>query len=148
MNTADLPALDVAGRIDRLRALFPEAGIDALFVTRLVNIRYLTGFTGSAGLLLVGPDEVLFVSDGRYKDQSADQLAAAGVPARIEISGTEQKKPDPKALAAFCFKLVDAFELASNETPRRLAEIEARNKASVKLDEIDMSSMFKPAAKS
>ena len=100
MNTADLPALDVAGRIDRLRALFPEAGIDALFVTRLVNIRYLTGFTGSAGLLLVGPDEVLFVSDGRYKDQSADQLATAGVPARIEISGTEQKKIVHDAAAA------------------------------------------------
>ncbi len=87
-----LPALEVAGRIGRLRELFTEAGIDALFVTRLVNIRYLTGFTGSAGLLLVGPDEVLFVTDGRYKDQSADQLAAAGVEARIEISGTEQKK--------------------------------------------------------
>ena len=100
MNTADLPALDVAGRVDRLRALFPEAGIDALFVTRLVNIRYLTGFTGSAGLLLVGPDEVLFVSDGRYKDQSADQLATAGVPARIEISGTEQKKIVHDAAAA------------------------------------------------
>jgi hypothetical protein len=63
------------------------------------------------------------------------------------LSGTEQKKPDPKALAAFCFKLVDAFEQASNETPRRLAEIEARNKAAVKLDEIDMSSMFKPTVK-
>src|SRR5258706_7983402 len=63
------------------------------------------------------------------------------------LSGTEQKKPDPKALAAFCFKLVDAFEQASNETPRRLAEIEARNKAAVKLDEIDMSSMFKATPK-
>lgn len=63
------------------------------------------------------------------------------------LSGTEQKKPDPKALAAFCFKLADAFEQASNETPRRLAEIEAKNKASVKLDDIDMSSMFKPTAK-
>jgi len=62
------------------------------------------------------------------------------------LSGSEAKKPDPKALAAFCFKLVDAFEVASNETPRRLAEIEARNKAAVKLDEIDMSNMFKPGA--
>ena len=62
------------------------------------------------------------------------------------LASSEAKKPDPKALAAFCFKLVDAFEAASNETPRRLAEIEARNKASVKLDEIDMSSMFKPTA--
>jgi hypothetical protein len=63
------------------------------------------------------------------------------------LASGDAKKPDPKALAAFCFKLVDAFEQASNETPRRLAEIEARNKASVKLDDIDMSSMFKPAAK-
>lgn len=99
MTTA-LPALEVTGRIDRLRGLFAEAGIDALFVTRLVNIRYLTGFTGSAGLLLVGPDDVLFVTDGRYKDQSADQLAAAGVEARIEISGTEQKRIVHDAAAA------------------------------------------------
>ncbi|HUQ77093.1 MAG TPA: hypothetical protein VM183_20410 [Burkholderiales bacterium] len=58
------------------------------------------------------------------------------------LSGTEQKKPDPKALATFCFKLADAFEQASNETPRRLAEIEARNKAAVKLDEVDVSSFI------
>ena len=69
------------------------------------------------------------------------------------LAGGDQKKPDPKALAAFCFKLVDAFEVASNETPRRLAEIEAKNKASVKLDEVDLSSVFaastaaKPAPK-
>ena len=50
---------------------------------------------------------------------------------------------DPKALAAFCFKLADAFEQATNETPRKLAEIEARNKASVKLDEVDVSSFIK-----
>jgi len=63
------------------------------------------------------------------------------------LAGGDAKKPDPKALAAFCFKLVDAFEQASNETPRRRAEIEAKLKAGVKLDEIDMSSMFKPTAK-
>ena len=51
-------------------------------------------------------------------------------------------KPDPKALAAYCFRLVDAFEAASNETPRRLAEIEAKNKAAVKLDQVDLSSVF------
>jgi Xaa-Pro aminopeptidase len=100
MTTVELPALEVAGRIGHLRELFPEAGIDALFVTRLVNIRYLTGFTGSAALLLVGPEEVLFISDGRYKDQSADQLAAAGVQAQIEISGTEQKRIVHDAAAA------------------------------------------------
>ena len=59
------------------------------------------------------------------------------------LASSEAKKPDPKALAAYCFKLADAFEAASNETPRRLAEIEARNKAAVKLDEVDLSAVFK-----
>jgi len=58
------------------------------------------------------------------------------------LAGGDQKKPDPKALAAFCFKLADAFEAASDETPRRLAEIVARDKAAVKLDQVDISSMF------
>ena len=59
------------------------------------------------------------------------------------LAGSDQKKPDPKALAAFCFKLADAFEQATNETPRKVAEIEARNKASVKLDDVDVSSFIK-----
>ena len=68
---------------------------------------------------------------------------------RVYSNLAAPSKPDPKALAAYCFKLVDAFEQASNETPRRLAEIEARNKAAVKLDQVDISSMFaaNPAAK-
>src|SRR3954466_6362851 len=56
---------------------------------------------------------------------------------------SDQKKPDPKALAAFCFKLADAFEQATNETPRKMAENLARDKAAVKLDEVDVSSFIK-----
>ena len=59
------------------------------------------------------------------------------------LAGTEQKKPDPKALAAFSFRLADAFEEATNETPRKKAEIEARRKAAVKLDEVDLSGVLK-----
>jgi Xaa-Pro aminopeptidase len=81
----DLPPMDVAGRIGRLREQLEPAGCDALVVTDLTNVRYLTGFTGSAAILLVGTDEVLFVSDGRYRDQSAAELSDAGVDARIEI---------------------------------------------------------------
>lgn len=80
-----LPAMDTAGRIGRLRALFDKAQCDALLVTTLNNIRYLSGFTGSAAFLLVRTDEVVFVTDGRYRDQAAEQLGAAGVEARIEI---------------------------------------------------------------
>src|SRR5690606_34244166 len=67
---------------------------DGLLVTSLTNIRYLTGFSGSAALLLVAPDELLFVTDGRYRDQATEQLAAAGVDARIEIGRTSDEQRD------------------------------------------------------
>src|SRR5882672_4658947 len=67
-----------------------------------------------------------------------------GLAARVygTLSGTEQKKPDPKALAAFCFKLANAFEQATRETDRMQARIEAENKAAVKLDQVDVSSFI------
>lgn len=58
------------------------------------------------------------------------------------LAGGDAKKPDPKALAAFSFKLADAFEQATLETPRKRAEVEAANKAAVKLDQVDISAMF------
>jgi hypothetical protein len=63
------------------------------------------------------------------------------------LSGTDQKKPDPKALAAFSFKLADAFEQATRETDRMKARIDAENKAKVKLDEVDLSSVIAGSAK-
>ena len=83
-----LPAMDVARRIAELREAIGAGEVDALVVSKLVNVRYLTGFTGSAGLLLVLPDEVVLVTDGRYGQQASEQLAAAGVAARVEVSGT------------------------------------------------------------
>ena len=82
---AALAPLEVAGRLDRLRALLAAAGDDGdgrstrLLVTTPANIRWLTGFSGSAGLLLVTPERALLTTDGRYRTQSAEQLAAAGV---------------------------------------------------------------------
>ena len=84
--------MDVAARSTRLRPLFPDAGIDALVVTNPANIRYLTSFTGSAGVVLVTADELVLVTDGRYRDQAADQVRAAGVDARVEISSTAQRE--------------------------------------------------------
>jgi Xaa-Pro aminopeptidase len=92
-----LPAMDVAARVTRLRE---RLDVDALLVTKLVNIRYLTGFTGSAALLLVLPDELLFVTDGRYRDQAADELAAAGVFADVRIGLTVEGQADILGAAA------------------------------------------------
>src|SRR5262245_18193595 len=52
------------------------------------------------------------------------------------------KKPDPTALAAYTYKIAEGFDLASRETDRARAAIEAENKAKVKLDEVDLSSVF------
>lgn len=82
---AALPPMDVASRVDRLRPAVAEAGCDALLVTNLTNIRYLTGFTGSAAMVLVTATDAFFVTDGRYRDRSADEMAAAGVVADIRI---------------------------------------------------------------
>ena len=63
------------------------------------------------------------------------------------LAGGDNKKPDPKALAAFSFKLADAFEQATRETDRMKASIEAANKAAVKLDDVDLSSVFQSTKK-
>ncbi len=89
MRLDALPPMDLPARTRRLRERFADAGVDALLVTRLPNVRYLTGFTGSAAMLLVGAEESVFVSDGRYRDQAGEQLGVAGVDARIEISTTQ-----------------------------------------------------------
>jgi Xaa-Pro aminopeptidase len=95
--------MDVAGRVPRLRQRLDDAGCDALLVTRMVNIRYLTGFTGSAALLLVRPDDLVFVTDGRYRDQSALELGAAAVDARIDVGLTagRQREIVQEAAAGF-----------------------------------------------
>jgi Xaa-Pro aminopeptidase len=62
-------------RRDNLSARIGAAGLDAMLVTDLVNVRYLSGFTGSNAALLVfadGRDPVL-ATDGRYRTQAAQQ---------------------------------------------------------------------------
>lgn len=60
-------------RRERLRLLAADAEADALLVTRLVNVRYLTGFTGSNAALLVTPDRAVLATDGRYTTQAEEQ---------------------------------------------------------------------------
>ncbi len=87
--TGGLPPPEVDGRLDRLRAGFEVAGVDALVVTNPTNIRYLTGFTGSAGELLVGADAALLVTDGRYAEQAPTQVAESGT--EVAIAGTDRR---------------------------------------------------------
>jgi Xaa-Pro aminopeptidase len=97
--TDPLPEITVTGRLDRLRAAFGDHEIDALVVTTVPNVRYLTGFSGSAAVLIVTEDLAVLTTDGRYRTQSAEQLQRAGA-ANVEITigaGAEQRQA---ALAA------------------------------------------------
>ncbi len=89
-DTSPLPPLRVDGRLDRVRALLATAGgaddpVDALLVTAPSNVRWLTGFSGSAGMLLVTGETAVLTTDGRYRSQSEEQLAAAGVSGEVDV---------------------------------------------------------------
>jgi Xaa-Pro aminopeptidase len=61
-------------RADRVSARLAGQGIDLLLVTGLVNVRYLTGYTGSNGLAIVGPGTRRFLTDFRYAEQARAQV--------------------------------------------------------------------------
>jgi Xaa-Pro aminopeptidase len=91
-NPAEVPAasaaperlysLDtLARRIERVREAMHERGVDGMLVSHPQNRNYLTGFSGhddppldTAGMLIIGPDDVCLVTDGRYDIQAAGEL--------------------------------------------------------------------------
>jgi len=78
--------MEVGLRLGRLRASLDDAGCGALLVTSTTNIGYLTGFTGSAGLLLIDADRAVLVTDGRYRDQAPREIAGTGTEVEVEIA--------------------------------------------------------------
>lgn len=92
--TDELPPLEVAGRAGRVRSHLGELGAEALLVTDLVNVRWLSGFTGSAGRVVVLPGELVVIVDGRYGDQAAAQMGACGVEGRVAVGRTQAELRD------------------------------------------------------
>ena len=64
----------MSARADRLVEHLATAGAQAILVANLVNVRYLTGFTGSNALALIGPDVRAFATDFRYVEQAAEEV--------------------------------------------------------------------------
>lgn len=63
------------GRGDRLEAVLAEKGLDRMLVTDLINVRYLTGFTGTNGAAICGPGVRIFVTDFRYTERAAAEVS-------------------------------------------------------------------------
>jgi Xaa-Pro aminopeptidase len=64
----------MTSRAERLIDALPSTGVDLMLITNLVNIRYLTGYTGTNGLAVIGPDTRTFVTDFRYVTQAEEEV--------------------------------------------------------------------------
>jgi Xaa-Pro aminopeptidase len=81
--------IDVSTRRVRVwNGLHTGMGLDGLIVTDLTNLRWLTGFTGSNGIGVVLRDEIVIATDGRYGEQAAQQMDAAGCVGRVAVGRT------------------------------------------------------------
>lgn len=78
--------MSLAGRSPRVRERFE--GIDALVVTVLHNVRWLTGFSGSNAVVVLDSEGLTLVTDGRYGEQARQQMAAAGVEGEVLVGAT------------------------------------------------------------
>ena len=61
-------------RLEKIKSNFSELSIDSFLVKNLPNIRYVSGFSGSAASLLITKDKDHFITDFRYKSQSAKEV--------------------------------------------------------------------------
>lgn len=76
-SLAGIAAANMAARSERLIAAVDSAGADLMLVSDLTNVRYLTGFTGSNALVLIGPELRLFVTDSRYTEQALVEVESS-----------------------------------------------------------------------
>ncbi len=83
-EVAALAPMPRTGRLERLRSALDDR-CDTFVVTKPENIRWLTGFTGSNGLVAVTQRDVVLVTDERYSVQAVEQLAASTLEAEVRI---------------------------------------------------------------
>jgi len=99
------------GRGDRLAAALAERELDLFLVTELTNVRYLTGFTGTNGACICGPETRLFLTDFRYTERAA-----------AEVEGWETVTVADDWLGGIAARLRGRFGFEDDHVPVRLLE--------------------------
>jgi len=77
--TARLTLVDYLSRRKKLQAALEPARLDGLLLTHLPNIRYICGFTGSSGVLVLSAGKSVFFTDGRYAEQARGEVRTSQV---------------------------------------------------------------------
>jgi Xaa-Pro aminopeptidase len=124
------------GRGDRLEQLLGERELDRMLVTDLVNVRYLTGFTGTNGACICGPEVRLFLTDFRYTERAATEVEGwepitvegdwlASIAAHLQGQvGFEDDHMEVRTLAKLKEKLKEGVEaLAAGGSVERLRRV-------------------------
>ncbi len=93
-SSAPLEPIDYLPRVDSVReALGDRFGLEAVLATDPVTLRWVTGFTGSAGWLAITPTRAVLGVDPRYVERAADELRRAGLLDRVEIHHSQPDRP-------------------------------------------------------
>jgi Xaa-Pro aminopeptidase len=87
----ELAPMDYPARVANLRERLGQEHLGGILVTSLSNVRYLSGFSGSSAMLVVTAKRALLITDGRYKDQAAAEMTAAGVVADLEVAASPKQ---------------------------------------------------------
>jgi Xaa-Pro aminopeptidase len=89
--------VDHVSRRRRLAERLGALDVDAVLVSKLANVRYLTGFTGSSAMVLVANDEAVFFTDGRYDEQSRHEVP--------DLDRVASMQPAPPSIHEHCRRL-------------------------------------------
>ena len=81
-------------RLEKLKIIMKENGYNAFYISNITNVRYLSGFTGSSGFLLITDEGDHFFSDGRYTEQSKHEIFDY----KIHITNNHLKEINEKGL--------------------------------------------------
>lgn len=91
-----------SSRQEKLKSVLSEQGMDGIILTNLTNIRYICGFTGSSATCLILPEKQYFISDGRYTEQSKEQVSGFSRVienlSHLELMGAKKRNLIPDGL--------------------------------------------------
>ncbi len=65
----------MTNRIEKIKEIIIKKNVDAMFITDIVDIRYLSGFTGSTAYMIITAEKAFFYTDGRYTLQAAKEVS-------------------------------------------------------------------------
>ena len=117
-------------RRDKLKARIGASGLEAMLVTDLINVRYLSGFTGSNGALLLFADDrgPVLATDGRYRTQAAEQAPDLEVAIERAVGRYLVRRAAEARVGKLGFEsnvvTVDGFDALTGELEERKAGTE------------------------